>query len=84
LGDPDGATDDSFAFGLLEYPHYTRPEEFRGWKVPDILLSGNHAEIERWRHQQAQERTLRRRPDLIENIEKPRGTKSRPRVKQVK
>jgi len=67
LGDPDAAQDDSFASGLLEYPHYTRPPEFRGWKVPDVLLSGNHAEIDRWRRQQALSRTLQNRPDLLEN-----------------
>jgi tRNA (guanine37-N1)-methyltransferase len=65
LGDPDGALDDSHATGLLEYPHFTRPPEFRGWKVPDVLLSGNHIEISRWRHQQSLLRTLHRRPDLI-------------------
>lgn len=68
LGDPDGAMDDSFASGLLEYPHYTRPADFRGWTVPDVLVSGNHAEINRWRRQQALERTFRRRPDLLENV----------------
>ena len=67
LGDPDGALDDSHASGLLEYPHYTRPPKFREWKVPDILLSGNHAEIALWRHQQSLLRTLRRRPDLLSN-----------------
>ena len=66
LGDPDGAMDDSHASGLLEYPHYTRPVEFRGWRVPDVLLSGNHAEITRWRREQSLLRTLRRRPDLLE------------------
>lgn len=65
LGDPDGAMDDSFASGLLEYPHYTRPEEFRGWRVPEVLLSGNHAEIQRWRHKQALMRTLIHRPDIL-------------------
>lgn len=65
LGDPTGAVDDSHASGLLEYPHYTRPAEFRGWAVPDVLLSGNHAEIERWRRQQSLLRTHRRRPDLL-------------------
>ena len=65
LGDPDGALDDSHASGLLEYPHYTRPAEFRGWKVPEVLLSGNHAEINRWRRQQALLRTLQRRPDML-------------------
>lgn len=68
LGDPDGAMDDSFASGLIEYPHYTRPADFRGWTVPDVLVSGNHAEINRWRRQQALERTFRRRPDLLEKI----------------
>jgi tRNA (guanine37-N1)-methyltransferase len=65
LGDPDGAQDDSFASGLLEYPHYTRPVEYRGWRVPDVLLSGNHADIARWRREQALLRTFRRRPDLL-------------------
>ncbi len=68
LGDPDGAADDSFASGLLEYPHYTRPEVFRGWPVPAVLLSGNHAEIARWRREQALLRTLRQRPDLLETF----------------
>ena len=66
LGDPQAAQDDSFATGLLEYPHYTRPPEFRGWKIPEILLSGNHAEIARWRRQQALIRTMQDRPDLLE------------------
>jgi tRNA (guanine37-N1)-methyltransferase len=65
LGDPGGAQDDSYASGLLEYPHYTRPPEFRGWPVPDILLSGDHARIELWRRQQALRRTWQRRPDLL-------------------
>ncbi len=69
LGDPDGAFDDSHASGLLEYPHYTRPPEFRGWTVPPVLLSGNHAEISRWRRQQSLLRTLRKRPDLLERAE---------------
>lgn len=69
LGDPDGAVDDSFASGLLEYPHYTRPAEFRGWRVPDVLLSGNHAQIERWRREQSLLRTWRRRPDMLDKIE---------------
>lgn len=66
LGDPDAATDDSHASGLLEYPHYTRPPEFRGWGIPDVLLSGNHAEIARWRRQESLRRTLMHRPDLLE------------------
>jgi len=69
LGDPDGAADDSFSSQLLEYPHYTRPPEFRGWQVPDTLLSGNHAEINKWRRQQALLRTLQRRPDLLLNAD---------------
>jgi tRNA (guanine37-N1)-methyltransferase len=67
LGDPDGAMDDSHAAGLLEYPHYTRPPEYRGWGVPEILLSGDHAKIEKWRREQSLRRTLKRRPDLLEN-----------------
>ncbi len=67
LGDPTGAEDDSFAMGLLEYPHYTRPAEYRGWRVPDILVSGDHAKVARWRRQQALVRTRRRRPDLLDN-----------------
>ena len=69
LGDPTGAEDDSHSMGLLEYPHYTRPPEFRGWKVPDVLLSGDHGKIEKWRREQALERTYRKRPDMIEKAE---------------
>lgn len=69
LGDPEGWQDDSHASGLLEYPHYTRPPEFRGWKVPEMLLSGNHAAIERWRREQALRRTLQRRPDMLERAQ---------------
>jgi tRNA (guanine37-N1)-methyltransferase len=65
LGSPESAQDESHVEGLLEYPHYTRPAQFRGWRVPDVLLSGNHAEVARWRRQQALERTRRRRPDLL-------------------
>ncbi len=65
LGDPTGASDDSFANGLLEYPQYTRPAEFRGWPVPEILLSGDHQAIARWRRQQSLLATLHRRPDLL-------------------
>ncbi len=67
LGDPDGAFDDSHASGLLEYPHYTRPPEFRGWGVPEILLSGDHAKIAAWRREQSLRRTLERRPDLLDH-----------------
>ncbi len=66
LGDPCGALDDSHASGLLEYPHYTRPPSFRGWAVPEILTSGDHAKIARWRRQQALLRTYQRRPDILE------------------
>ena len=65
LGDPDGATDDSHASGLLEYPHYTRPPEFRGQGVPAVLLSGDHAKIAKWRREQSLLRTLQQRPDLL-------------------
>lgn len=69
LGNETSAVTDSFSTGLLEYPHYTRPPEFRGWKVPDMLLSGHHANIEQWRREQALRRTLERRPDLLEQAE---------------
>jgi tRNA (guanine37-N1)-methyltransferase len=69
LGDPTGAEDDSHAMGLLEYPHYTKPPEFRGWKVPEVLASGNHARIEQWRREQALERTFLRRPDMLERAD---------------
>jgi len=66
LGDEDSAKDESFGDeGLLEYPHYTRPAEFRGMKVPEILLSGNHAEIAKWRRKMAEARTRETRPDLL-------------------
>jgi tRNA (guanine37-N1)-methyltransferase len=68
LGDPDAAQNDSHAMGLLEYPHYTRPAEFRGWQVPEVLLSGNHAQINRWRRQQALLRTWQRRPELLARL----------------
>ncbi len=69
LGDPGGAEDDSHASGLLEYPHYTRPPEFRGWGVPEVLLSGDHAKIAQWRREQSLLRTLECRPDLLEKAE---------------
>ena len=66
LGDDQSAADDSFSGGLLESPHYTRPADFRGWKVPDVLLSGNHGEISKWRKEQAKKRTRENRPDLLD------------------
>lgn len=66
LGEPGGAEDDSFAGGLLEYPQYTRPRDYLGRDVPEVLLSGHHGEIERWRRQEALLRTLVRRPDLVD------------------
>lgn len=65
LGDPTGAEDDSHASGLLEYPHYTRPPEFRGWKVPEVLLSGDHAKVDAWRREQSLRRTFAKRPDML-------------------
>jgi tRNA (guanine37-N1)-methyltransferase len=65
LGDDESSHDESFSHGLLEYPQYTRPAEFRGMKVPDVLLSGNHAEIENWRREQARLHTEKQRPDLL-------------------
>ncbi|MGE7089916.1 tRNA (guanosine(37)-N1)-methyltransferase TrmD [Lysinibacillus sp. NPDC048646] len=65
LGQEDSHIQDSFSTGLLEHPHYTRPAEFRGMTVPDVLLSGNHAKIEQWREEQSLKRTFERRPDLL-------------------
>ena len=65
LGDPNSTADESFSHGLLEYPQYTRPRCFRGMRVPEILLSGDHAKMEAWRREQAIERTRQRRPDLL-------------------
>jgi tRNA (guanine37-N1)-methyltransferase len=65
LGDEASASDDSFATGILEFPQYTRPVEFRGKRVPEILLSGNHAHIAEWRREQALQKTRRLRPDLL-------------------
>jgi tRNA (guanine37-N1)-methyltransferase len=65
LGDDDSSRDESFSAGLLEYPQYTRPAEFRGMRVPDVLVSGNHAEIEHWRREQARLKTQTHRPDLL-------------------
>jgi len=69
LGDPTGAQDDSHSMGLLEYPHYTRPPEFQGWSVPEVLLSGDHAKIEKWRREQALLRTYNKRSDMLEKAE---------------
>ncbi|AMX00992.1 tRNA (guanosine(37)-N1)-methyltransferase TrmD [Rummeliibacillus stabekisii] len=69
LGNDDSPILDSFSTGMLEHPHYTRPADFRGMKVPDVLLSGNHAKIEQWRMEQSLKRTFERRPDLLVDIE---------------
>ena len=66
LGAEDGAAKDSYSSGLLEYPQYTRPRQYRQWEVPAVLLSGNHAEIDRWRRQQSLRRTWELRPDLLD------------------
>jgi len=66
LGNEESLTEESFASGLLEYPQYTRPAEFRGWRVPDVLTSGDHGRIKAWREEQALERTRERRPDLLQ------------------
>lgn len=68
LGNESSAQTDSFSTGLLEYPQYTRPVEFRGYRVPDVLLSGHHANIEKWRRQQSLIRTWQRRPDLLQSV----------------
>ncbi len=67
LGDAASPREESFVDGLLEHPQYTRPAEYRGWTVPDVLLSGHHAEIEKWKQEQRLRRTRRRRPDLLED-----------------
>lgn len=69
LGNEASAKQDSFSTGLLEHPHYTRPHEFRGHKVPDVLLSGNHAKIDAWRKEESLKRTLQRRPDLLHHTD---------------
>ena len=69
LGDSEATQDDSFSESLLEYPQYTKPPEFRGWQVPDVLLSGNHAVVNQWRHEQSLVRTLQRRPDLLDRAQ---------------
>ena len=69
LGNSESPVSDSFSTGLLEHPHYTRPAEFRGLGVPDVLTGGNHAKIEEWREEQALKRTLERRPDLLDALE---------------
>jgi tRNA (guanine37-N1)-methyltransferase len=66
LGNPDSLKEESFRTSALEYPQYTRPEEFRGMRVPDVLLSGDHGKIRAWREAEAQKRTANRRPDLLE------------------
>ena len=69
VGSMESTQDDSFTTGLLQYPQYTRPADFRGMRVPDVLLSGNHAEIEKWRRQESLRRTFERRPDLLDKTE---------------
>jgi tRNA (guanine37-N1)-methyltransferase len=69
LGDPGSVVEESHSSGLLEYPQYTRPPDFRGWRVPDMLLSGNHGAIARWRRKEALRRTRARRPDLLAQVE---------------
>jgi tRNA (guanine37-N1)-methyltransferase len=74
LGDDESSREESFSSGLIEYPQYTRPAEFRGWRVPEVLLSGHHAEIAKWRSEQARLRTQERRPDLLnENVRNASG-----------
>ena len=69
LGDAGSALDESFSHGLLEYPHYTRPREFQGMAVPEILISGDHAKIEQWRRDESLRRTRERRPDLLKDCD---------------
>jgi len=69
LGNPESTVSESFSNNLLEYPQYTRPAQYKNWAVPDILLSGHHAQIERWRRQESLKKTLKRRPDLLKNVQ---------------
>ncbi len=69
LGSEESAREDSHASGLLEYPQYTRPADFRGWQVPEVLVSGDHARVARWRREQIIRRTLERRPDLLDKAD---------------
>jgi tRNA (guanine37-N1)-methyltransferase len=78
LGSETSSVNESFAEGALDYPHFTRPPEFRGMKVPDVLLSGHHAEIEAWRREQALKKTRRNRPDLFEKVKVERGDEDSP------
>ena len=83
LGAEEAVREDSHSSGLLEYPQYTRPQAFRGWEVPQVLLSGNHAQIAKWRREQSIRRTLRRRPDLLEGADlSPEETRLLERVKR--
>lgn len=82
LGNEKSAKEDSFSSGLLEHPHYTRPAEFQGMKVPDVLLSGNHAKIERWRKRESLKRTWQRRPELLGELEM--DTEERKLLEEVK
>lgn len=76
LGDDEATEKDSYSSGLLEHPHYTRPASFRGWDVPEVLLSGDHARIAAWRREQSLRRTLNRRPDLLETAELDKADRS--------
>jgi tRNA (guanine37-N1)-methyltransferase len=76
LGDENSAKDESFSEGLLEYPHYTTPREYRGMEVPEVLLSGDHGKIEKWRKQQAVEKTKQQRPDLFKKYENEKNNKN--------
>ncbi|MGB4504697.1 MAG: tRNA (guanosine(37)-N1)-methyltransferase TrmD, partial [Syntrophaceticus sp.] len=81
VGDPSSIREESFNTGLLEYPQYTRPRSYKGWDVPDVLLSGNHQEIRRWRRAQAVTRTFFRRPDLLAEV--PWGEDDRKTIDQI-
>lgn len=81
VGDPSSIQEESFNTGLLEYPQYTRPRSYKGWDVPDVLLSGNHQEIRRWRRAQAVTRTFFRRPDLLADV--PWGEDDRKTIDQI-
>ncbi|WP_409340998.1 tRNA (guanosine(37)-N1)-methyltransferase TrmD [Paenibacillus sp. MBLB4367] len=84
LGNENSAVTDSFSTGLLEYPHYTRPASFRGWDVPDVLISGHHENIDKWRRRQSLERTWRRRPELLAQMKQELTKQDRLWLEQLK
>jgi tRNA (guanine37-N1)-methyltransferase len=82
LGNAESICSESFSNGLLEYPQYTRPADYKGWRVPEVLVSGNHAEIESWRGRESLKRTYKRRPDLLQKTKL--SAKDKKNLEQIK